>query len=195
MDNYKSTTIVLLMAIAIFSSQEMMSQQTGDDLKMKLRQSLKSDFPNLKPELKYQPQQIETDNDKVLKVSPTTKLPTKYDDLLNIPLPPELKEIKINMNVTNRNVGPVNKKFDYSTGKLNLIPDARSTYQFVNSGTSSGYTDGGAGSSIGGVSIGGTSSGAGFSISGDLDPVRAIQQYKRAKRQKKINRIKQAYGQ
>ena len=170
MDSHKSAYVFLLMTIALFSSRDMMCQQTDDDFKMKLRQSLKSNSLEMKPQLKYQQQQIEQYKNDALKVGPTTKLPTKYDDLLAVPLPPEPK---IEMNVTNRKSGPLADKIDYSTKKM--LPDA------VPSSLQSKILR-----PVGpAISIG----------VGDLDPVRAIQAYKRAKRQKKINKIKQAYNQ
>jgi hypothetical protein len=158
------------MTIAVFSSQEVLCQQTGDDFKRKLHQSLKSDFPGFKPELKYQPQQVEQYNDDVLKVSPTTKLPTKYDDLLSAPLPPDTLRVKIDM--PDLKPKPLLDKIDYSNKKM--LPDA------VPSSLQSKIL---------------RPIGPSISIPvGDLDPVRAIQAYKRAKRQKKIDRIKKVYS-
>lgn len=172
MDDHNFAYVFVLVTIFILSTKEAAAQQTGDDFKMKLRQSLKSNLPggSLKPDLKFQPQQIEQYEKDVLKVGPTTKLPTKYDGLLNLPLPPEPN---IEMNVTNRNSGPVTDKIDYSTKKL--LPDA------VPSSLQSKIH---------------RPIGPNVSIEvGDFDPVRAIQAYKRAKRQEKINKIKKAYGQ
>ena len=156
------------MLIFISATAALQAQQTGDDFKKKLRESLKIDDGKVNTQLKYKPQTIEQYDSDVLKISPTTKLPTKYDKLLSLPLP--LKP-NIEMNVTNRETGPLADKIDYSTKKL--LPDAVPSSLHSKIIRPIGPS----------VTIGDL----------DLDPVRAIQAYKRQKRQKKIDKIKQAY--
>ena len=166
-------------------------------MKKKLRQSLvvpeqkQMHQELLKESIKIRPQQ----NDEVLKVSPTTKLPTKFDRI-EIMNPPEKYEIHLNLNVTNTSTSQIDRAtIDYSTGKYNAVPDARSITQWVQ------YTRGDYGT---GFYIGEGSADWLYQLrkittppySGfDADPVRAIQNRKARKRKEKVDRIKKAYGQ
>lgn len=159
------------MAVAVVS--ELNAQEFNDEMKKKLRQSLimpaqKPSQHKLQQPIKIQAQQ----NQEVLKISPTTKLPTKFD-MIQILHPPEEYEIHLDLNVTNVKRSPVTDKTDYSTGKFTPIPDARSISQWTQ------YTGQGAGASIN---------------VGDIDPVRAVQRHKARKRKEKVDRIKKAYG-
>ena len=107
------------MLIFISATATLQAQQTGDDFKKKLRESLKINDSKVNTQLKYKPQAIEQYDSDVLKISPTTKLPTKYDKLLNLPLP---LEPNIEMNVTNRVTGPLADKIDYSTKSCCPMP-------------------------------------------------------------------------
>lgn len=127
--------------------------------------------------MKHQPLQIQQYEKEVLKISPDTKLPTIFNRIeLLKPVMPE-KEIHIEMEVTNLEKSQVEKsKIDYSKGKLNAIPDARSIQQWIQ------YTGG--------------SSGTGASFNNlDLDPIRAIQRHNAKQRKKKVDKILKAYGQ
>ena len=156
-------------------------------------------MPEQKPQqhkLQQPIQILPQQNQEILKVSPTTKLPTKFDriQLLN-PIPPE-QQIHINLNVTNVGTSQTDRgRIDYSTGKYNLVPNARSITQWVQ------YTRGDYGT---GIYVGEGSADwvykarklttppySGF----DADPVRAIQNYKARKRKEKVDKIKKAYGQ
>ena len=193
MDSHKQTYIFLLMTITLFSSQKTIAQQTGDDFKNKLRQSLITNELDLPSELKYNPHKIEQYESDVLKVGPMTKLPTRFDRIRMLnPVPSELK-INIEMKVTNSKVGLVNKTFDYSTGKLKLVPDSRSIYQWTN------YTGMGGGivETVNGIiNSNKKKNNPNYRDKGfDIDPVRAFQARKQAIRQEKIDKIKRIYGQ
>ena len=97
------------------------------------------------------------------------------------------------MKVTNSKIGLVDKGFDYSTGKLKLVPDARSIYQWTN------YTGMGGGivETVNGIiNSNKKKSDSNYRNKGfDIDPVRAYQARKQAIRQEKIDKIKRIYGQ
>lgn len=183
--------------IAATAASKLNAQEFNDEMKKKLRQSLT--VPEQKP-IQYQPkraniQVLPQDNQEVLKVSPATKLPTKYDKI-QVLHPPEEYEVHLNLNVTNIGTRQLNRaKIDYSNGKFNAVPDARSITQWVQ------YTRGDYGL---GIYAGEGSADWVYKVrklttppySGfDADPVRAIQSYKARKRKEKVDRIKKAYGQ
>ena len=152
------------MTITVVS--ELNAQEFNDEMKKKLRQSLI--VPEQKP-LHYQPQQqpikiLPRQNQEVLKVSPTTKLPTKFD-MIQILHPPEEYKIHLNLNVTNSI--PINQR---PTGSVKYEFDGRQMQIRSNAGEI--------------VKPSGK----------DLDPVRAIQNHKARKRKEKVDRIKKAYG-
>ncbi|MDO5664254.1 MAG: hypothetical protein Q4G63_03225 [Bacteroidia bacterium] len=135
-------------------------------MKKKLRQSLI--VPEQKPmqhKLQQPIQILPQQNQEILKVSPTTKLPTKFDRM-QILHPPEKYEIHINFNVTNSM--PINQR---PAGSVKYEFDGKQMQIRSNAGEI--------------VKPSGK----------DLDPVRAIQNYKARKRKKKVDRIKKAYGQ
>lgn len=182
--------------IAATAASKLNAQEFNDEMKKKLRQSLI--VPEQKP-MQYQPkraniQVLPQDNQEVLKVSPATKLPTKYDKI-QVLHPPEEYEVHLNLNVTNIGTRQLNRaKIDYSNGKFNAVPDARSITQWIQ------YTRGDYGT---GISIGEGSAEWLYKLrkiippySGfDADPIRTIQNHKARKRKEKVDRIKKAYGQ
>lgn len=174
--------LFLLCFVTTVFVSELKAQEFNDEMKKKLRQSLGA--PEQKPIHHQQATQIlPQQNQEVLKVSPTTKLPTKFDRIAILhPLPPEPK-INIDLNVTNTGNSQSDRaRIDYSNGKFNPVPDTRSVTQWIQ------YTRGDYGV---GIYTGESKGSAGF----DADPVRAIQNYKARKRKEKVDRIKKAYGQ
>lgn len=164
------------MAIAALPSN-LNAQEFNDEMKRNLRQSL------LVPEQKRQQQlrpslEIAPRYDKErLKISPTTKLPTKFDRI-QLLHPPEKYKIYINPTVTNPGRYQSDKAaIDCSTGKYHAVPDAGSISQWIQ------YT--------GGNYATGSSSGKGF----DADPIRAVQNRKARKRKEAVRKIKKIYGQ
>ena len=166
-------------------------------MKKKLRESLI--MPETKP-LQPQPQKPiqlrPNQNDEVLKVSPTTKLPTRLDRIQILHHPEEKYEIRLNLSYTNASKNQLERsKIDYSQGKVNLVPDARSITQWVQYTRGDYglgfYVDDDAADWVKTVRNVTTPPYSGF----DLDPVRAIQRYKARKRQEKVDRILKAYGQ
>jgi hypothetical protein len=186
-----------LCIVAATATSQLNAQEFNDEMKKKLRQSLA--VPEQKP-MQYQPkraniQALLQENQEVLRVSPTTKLPTKFDGI-QVPHPPEKYEIHLNLNVTNAGRSGLDRaKMDYSNGKFNAVPDARSIAQWVQ------YTRGDYGL---GIYAGEGSADWIYKVrklttppySGfDADPVRVFQNHKARKRKEKVNRIKKAYGQ
>lgn len=194
----QETKISILFFVCIVTAtfvSELQAQEFNDEMKKKLRQSLI--VPEQNP-LEYKnpqtPQIHPLQNPEVLKVSPTTKLPTKFDRI-QILHPPEKYEIHLNLNVTNAGESQLDRAtIDYSTGKFNAVPDARSITQWVQ------YTRGDYGL---GVYVGEGSADWVYKVSKfttppysgfDADPVRAIKSHKARKRKVKVDRIKKAYG-
>ncbi len=168
------TGAILLIAILAVSTGNMQAQQAEKDgFKLKLKQSLRDNLHELNPELKYQRIEPKPLKEEVLKVSPSTKLPTKFDRIETLnPSPPE-ERVHLNLNVTNLPNDQVSKSsYDYSRGGVIPIPDPHSKSQWTQYSSGSGITKG-------------------F----DADPVRAIQNIKARKRKEKIDRIKKAYEQ
>lgn len=133
MNNHTSLYCFVLVATLFLVAENTHAQSINDEFKQKLKQSLKSNDPHLKPELKHQPFQVQQDQKDVLKVSPTTKLPSQFDKIeLLEPLVPE-QRIHINLNVTNIDTESqlARSSIDYSTGKVHEIPDSRSKLQWM----------------------------------------------------------------
>ncbi len=170
------------------------AQEFNDELKKKLRQSL--DVPDRQPPHRHQAINITPkENQEVLKVSPTTKLPTKFDRIeLLEPIPPE-QRVHIELEVTNIDTKSqlARSAINYSNGRVHAIPDARSISQ------SAQYTR--------------NDYGVGFYADEDspdwlrklrnkhtpqyrdidLDPVRYFQRLKAKKRKEQVDRIKKVY--
>ena len=97
---HRITYIFLLSGIFMSMASTTKAQDMNDEFKKKLRQSL------LKPDMKHSQQMHQSNqtklqqNDEVLRVSPTTRLPTRLDRFINIS-ELELKEINIDLRVTN----------------------------------------------------------------------------------------------
>lgn len=97
---HRITYIFLLSGIFMSVASIAKAQEMNDEFKKQLRQSL------LQPDMKhaqqmYQPNQTKFQQpDEVLRVSPTTKLPTRLDRFLDVNKL-ELKEIDIDLGVTN----------------------------------------------------------------------------------------------
>lgn len=173
--NYRIPSVFMFSLLLICIATEASAQETNDEMKRKLRESLI--VPELNPSkqkiapIRLQPLQKQ---DEILKVSPTTKLPTKFDRIETLHAP-EVYKIRLDLTVTNKRDSLVLEKIDYSSGKLHPIPDPRSTAHFTQ------YTG------MGGSGI--------VIVVGDFDPVRAVQRHKARKRQEKVNRILKAYSQ
>lgn len=91
--------ILLTVIIISLYTSATEAQSINDEFKMKLRESLTAP-PEMPKQLNTKEPKIELQGEKdVLRVSPTTKLPTKFDRMLIMPMM-EL-DIKIEMKVTN----------------------------------------------------------------------------------------------
>lgn len=89
--------ILLTILILIVYTSISKAQSLNDEFKLKLRESLTAP-PELPPGLGSHVPKIEIEPEKkILKVSPTTKLPSKFDKIITIPRP----EIKLNLKTTN----------------------------------------------------------------------------------------------
>lgn len=194
--HYRATLSFLFCLLLICIATEANAQEFNDEMKRKLRESLIT--PDLNPsKQKIAPVQIrpqQSNPDDVLKVSPTTKLPTRFDriEILH-PLPPEA-ELSISLDVTNIGTSQADRsKIDYSTGKVQAVPDARSITQWVQN-TRNDY---GVGIHLEGDAPEWLKKIAKFinpNTKGiDIDPVRAVQRHKAKKRQEKVNNIIKAY--
>ena len=161
---HRITYIFFLSVLFISLPNTTKAQELKDELKKQLKQSLlNSDMKH--SEQMYQPNKINFQNDQeVLKVSPTTKLPTRLDRFRIIN---NLKdnEIKINLKVTNAlpiNVRPRGSvKYEFDGGKMNIRSNAGEVVK------PSGI---------------------------DLDPARAFQSAKARKRKEKVDKIVKAYA-
>jgi len=177
------------------------SQHTNNEFKLQLKKSLNG--TNIKPELrqlpKSQPLQVRPliEESEVLKVSPTTKLPSRYDNIQTLnPVSPE-EIVNMNLRYTNKDYKSqlARSSIDYSDGKVHAIPDARSITQ------SAQYTRNDYGL---GVYADEDSPEFMRKIRNkvtpiyrdiDLDPIRTIQRIKSRNRQKKVDVILKAYDQ
>lgn len=97
---HRISYIFLLSSIFLSMASITKAQDMNDEFKKKLRQSLVK--PNMKQSQQmHQPNQTKfRQSDEVLRVSPTTKLPTRIDRFINISQL-EVKEIDIDLRVTN----------------------------------------------------------------------------------------------
>ncbi|WP_294080925.1 hypothetical protein [Proteiniphilum sp. UBA5384] len=102
------------------------AQDLNDEMKKRLRQSLiPPENLSVNPQFQYTPQILPNQDNEVLKVSPTTKLPTKLDRI-RILNPPEKYKIYINTTVTN--APPINQlpagsvRYEYVGKHLEAIP-------------------------------------------------------------------------
>ncbi|MDD2244010.1 MAG: hypothetical protein VB024_05145 [Dysgonamonadaceae bacterium] len=177
------------------------AQHTNDEFKLQLKKSLGGTIT--KPELNQLPKskalQIRPLNEEseVLKVSPTTKLPTRYDKIqtINQVSPEEIVDIELNYTNKDYKSQLARTSIDYSDGKVQAIPDARSITQ------SAQYTRNDYGL---GVYADEDSPEFMRKIRNkvtpiyrdlDLDPIRTIQRIKSRNRQKKVDVILKAYDQ
>jgi len=151
-------SVLFISMISVTNAQEM-----KNELKRKLRESLLNSKMQ-RSNQQYPSQNNLHQNQDVLKVSPTTKLPTKLNRFLIIDNVKE-NEIHINLNVTNSipiNMRPPGSvKYEFDGKKMHIRSNAGEMVK------PSGY---------------------------DFDPVRAIQRHKARKRQEKIDKILKAYG-
>lgn len=192
--------IYFILSVAVFFllTTDLQAQHTNDDFKRNLRKSLRPpEKVDIKPELKYQPYQIKQSDSEVLKVSPTTKLPTQFDRVeLEEPIPP-VEKLQIDLTVTNvdNTSQPGRAAIDYSDGKVHAIPDVRSisqSIQYVRSDYGLGiYADDSYADWIKKLRKKTTPKYRDL----DLDPVRYFQRLKAAKRKEKVDKIKKVYNQ
>lgn len=184
------------LAVLVFAAGTTYAQQTDDEFRQKLRHSLINNDPEMKSGLKHQPLVRQQDGKDILKVSPTTKLPTRLDRIqLLEPILPEEK-IHIHFTITNEKYDQASRsRNDYSTGKVIPVPDGRSimqSTQYTRNDYGLGiYADKDSPAWLRKLRNATTPQYRNI----DLDPVRAIQSRKQNKRQKKIDKIKRIYEQ
>jgi hypothetical protein len=136
----------LLMALFAPIASKLNAQDFNEEFRRRLRQEM------IQPEIRPLPQQQPTFNRplpqqqpqrEVLRVSPTTTLPTKYDRIQTL-YQPEQFRVNLNLNYTNEDRSAVARsRIDYATGKYNPIPDSRSTAQRAQFSGFSGLGGGG----------------------------------------------------
>ncbi|MDK2969355.1 MAG: hypothetical protein PWQ65_458, partial [Bacteroidota bacterium] len=155
---------------------------------------------NSAPKLQYQnPQQSQNQSSEVLKVSPTTKLPPRYDNVIsNWPVTPE-EIVKTEKDIAEKaripgSSQPDRAAIDYSDGKIHPFPDARSISQFTQH-TRNDYDLG--------IYADEDSPEWMRTLRNfitpryrdiDLDPVRNIQRYKARKHKEQVDKIKRTCG-
>jgi hypothetical protein len=199
MDHLCTAYFFIAVTAFVIFSEETDAQQTNEDFKYRLKESIKNSGLNSGPKLQYQnPQQSQNQNSGVLKVSPTTKLPTRYDNVIsNWPVTPEEiakteKEIAEKARIPGSSQ-PDRAAINYSDGKIHPVPDARSISQFTQH-TRDDYDLG--------LYADDDSPEWMRSLRNyitpryrniDLDPVRNIQRYKAKKHKEQVDKIKQAY--
>ena len=163
--NLHSITHIFCVSILfIFTSSVTKAQEMNDELKKKLRQSLLNSEMEPSQQM-YQPNHRRfQQEDEILRVSPTTKLPTKLDRFLNMGKMKEEEEEEVNSNV-------------FKAQPMNIRPRGSVRYEFNGNRM---HIRSNAGEVV--------------KPSGhDFDPVRAIQRYKAKKRQQKVDKIMKAY--
>ncbi|NLY25177.1 MAG: hypothetical protein GX042_09275 [Bacteroidales bacterium] len=102
-----SVLVPFFLIIALFTT-EVQAQDFNDELKKNLRRSLITPEKRPSERQPHQSQQILPESDRgVLKVSPTTRLPTR-GDRIQILYPPEKYLIHINLQTTNST--PINQR-------------------------------------------------------------------------------------
>ena len=161
---HRITYIFLISALFISMSSITKAQDMNNEFKKKLRESLISPEMQQSQQRLYPGQREFEQRQEVLTVSPTTKLPTRFDRF-RIARRLEDKEIRIDLNVTNStplNMRPIGSvKFEFDGRRMNARSNAGEMVR------PSGM---------------------------DLDPVRAFQRHNAAKRQEIINKIVRVYG-
>lgn len=199
MTNHGISIYYILLSVAFLLVTPLLhAQHTNDDFKRNLRKSLQApEAPNIKSELKYQPFQVQQNNTEILEVSPTTKLPTRYDKVELHELIPPIEKLQIDLNVTNvDNRSQLGRSaIDYSDGKVHAIPDARSISQSVqhtrNDYGLGFYADDSSAEWL--IKLRNRTSRVHRDI--DLDPVRFFQRKKAEKHRKQVEKIKKVYNQ
>lgn len=200
MDHLLNTaTYFVLIVVLLAITQQVDAQKTDELFKNRLKESIKNSGLDPAPKLQYKnPQQSQNQNSGVLKVSPTTKLPSRYDNVIsNWPVTPEEivkteKEIAEKARIPGSSQ-PDRAAIDYSDGKIHPVPDARSISQFTqhtrNDYDLGLYTDDDSPEWM--RSLRNFITPRYRDI--DLDPVRNIQRYKAKKHKEQVDKIKQAY--
>lgn len=157
---------LLLPFFLIFGSPLLNAQDINEALKNRMRESIMTPGIPLRQQ-SHQQHSIQLNWDKersaVLKVSPNTRLPTKYD---LIPIPPKKEEMKINMQIIPANASPIN-----------MLPQGSVEYFFDGKQM---HIQSNAGKLI-------VPSGS------DFDPVRSYRNLRTEKQRERLQRILKAY--
>ncbi|MDR0334111.1 MAG: hypothetical protein LBI15_11715 [Dysgonamonadaceae bacterium] len=133
--------------LLVFAASKLNAQDFNEEFRRRLRQEM------IQPEIRPLPQQQQPTfnrplpqqqpQQEMLRVSPTTVLPTKYDRIQTL-YQPEQFRVNLNLNYTNEDRSAVARsRIDYATGKYNPIPDSRSTAQRAQFSGFSGLGGGG----------------------------------------------------
>jgi hypothetical protein len=141
------TNSLFLAIILICIASKLNAQDFNEEFRRRLRQEM------IQPEIRPLPQQqqpafnrplpYQQPQQEVLKVSPTTVLPTKYNRIQTLHQPEQFR-VNLNLNYTNEDRSAVARsRIDYATGKYNPIPDSRSTAQRAQFSGFSGLGGGG----------------------------------------------------
>lgn len=161
---HRITHIFILSVLFLLMASVTEAQEMKDEFKRQLRESLLNSEMESSQQMHQPRERRFHQRDEILRVSPTTKLPTRLDRILKIGKMKE-EEIQIDLNVAKRQ-------------PMNIRPRGSVKYEFDGKQM---HIRSNAGEVV-------TPSGQ------DLDPVRAIQRHKARKRQQKVDKIMQAYG-
>ncbi|MBZ4651371.1 MAG: hypothetical protein JG761_171 [Proteiniphilum sp.] len=127
----KNKFFLLLLFFPIFGASLLNAQNINDALKNQMQESIMTPgIPLLQQSHQQYPIQLNWDKERseVLKVSPNTRLPTKYD---LIPIPPKKEEMKINMQIIPANASPINM---LPPGSVEYVFDGKQVHIQSNAG-------------------------------------------------------------
>lgn len=123
----KASCLIPLCVVFGLITSELNAQALNDEMKKRLRQSIiaPENQPGNKP-FQHSPQILPGQDREVLKVSPTTTLPSKSNQI-QVLNPPEKYKVHINTNVTN--APPINQrpagsvKYDSDGKHMQIVPN------------------------------------------------------------------------
>lgn len=173
--NYQLSISFLFIVLFVSVVSELQAQDFNEELRRQLREEMVR--PNIQPQHQQLPSQMRPhrqEQPEVLRVSPTTRLPTRFDRIQTLRTPEELVPT-INFDALREVRSQVDESVvDYSTGTFNPPLDPRSIAQFAQGGIGADRILGGSGVVIDGL---------------DFDPVRAIQARQHRRRQARLDAL------
>jgi transcription initiation factor TFIID subunit TAF12 len=117
----------IFLIFLFFASSTLLAQDFNEELRNRIREQITELERPQQPQqhAPFQPNQQHQEQE-VLRISATTRLPSKFCRIQTLYRPEEMK-VNISFKVTNRNRSQVARsQIDYSNGRINPIPDSRS---------------------------------------------------------------------